>query len=1365
MGIDVSRLKGLVVDDETEKKEKKIDVSRLRSLVVDDDETEDSVMLPTTTTDQPEANTTNQSPEPPKEDNPMWSFWDTYMGDTAERMGAGAINFVGNIKGVMNKGRNFLYSPTDNKTINKIVGSAVDVLAPINPIVRMMQMQNIAESLPLPEGADKFIDGSVETEAATELRNKSNRYNGKTFVDLWKEKDYTSAAGEVFLTASESLPQSLMAAFAGPAGLAVTGAAASNEKYDNLDANNTDMGEAAKITNAILTGSAEALSEKLGSVPIGNWMKGVYAKVGKEAAEETLKKGFSGWMGTMFKKAGILAPPIAEGVEEIASALAENVTDKLTGADPTRNLTEGLFESFVYGAGGGAQFSAMALPGMAGNQMLKAASSSDWKNSKKDYEALFPEDAAVDIEGVNAMSREEQERLLESIDKDDTLTDEQREVATNLVNASIEYKARRSPEAIKKNNDARKELILKTEMRSYDNASNKMVADNGMIQGVFLHGDIEKPIYIQKGTVHTDETDPTLPNEDWQNVYASDQLYYTDADGYVQVTTPKSITGIEQIVNAQEARSQYEQMLIDSFKMQEDIALKEVAAPVFENNDEVEYLDAKGKVKKGIVVDAFSNNEFMQLDNGEMIRKDAASIVLEDSTNKPANQTEASTPAAETQVSPVLEIAQEPNTPIVEDNAVLSKDVVNPMYSIVQPENVEATPSTEIVEAEADPFPRNKSGDVDFDSIDDDSLYAKALDSEFGDDALSIVEEFESEAQAKLSKISNKNPIEKRRASKALNEEIQRWGAVRKELETIYPDKKIDDIPESETSSVPESIVTDQDYAEWVLEESDDETEIFSAYKTATDIARKEEKLPQWQQELLGKKVNPESFNRFGDKSSVNGGFARAWLKKDGINIDTYAEELSEYGVEVTPQEIIDFMTDNPTNYVRKTSELQTDLAAKWSVAATKEAGVPISGPNSATGKLYIAMKEKGQQTIDPVVYDNTVSGDFNANDEDHIDDFFHAWNEDTAVEESTTNETVIEEPEAPIHVNEEDVLSADNEMTEDEYHEMYDIVDNLNKIEDNGTEELQENTSIGAIHEPQDEVSRDRVQGETNQEVEETPNGDGQPIRETLLDLENREPISNDRGTQGAEVRGVDTDLSNTENEASQPTEEAAIKETIAIAESVVNTSPSEAQKESGNYKKGHIKLNGFKITIEQPKGSTRSGVDENGKPWSVTMNNTYGYFKGTKGKDGDQIDTFIGPNELSDKVFVVDQVAKDGTFDEHKVMLGFTSKEEAESAYYSNYENGWTGLGGITEVDTPTFKSWAENGTKKMKPFAEYKSVEPFVPTPPIASSDYGKNNKIVTIERYEELKRRMRELRSLSSIRNLRRYYIYICKSFMI
>ena len=156
-----------------------------------------------------------------------------------------------------------------------------------------------------------------------------------------------------------------------------------------------------------------------------------------------------------------------------------------------------------------------------------------------------------------------------------------------------------------------------------------------------------------------------------------------------------------------------------------------------------------------------------------------------------------------------------------------------------------------------------------------------------------------------------------------------------------------------------------------------------------------------------------------------------------------------------------------------------------------------------------------------------------------------------------------------------------------------------------------------------------------------------------------------------------------------------------------IVETNPTEAQKEAGNYKKGHIKVDGMNITIEQPKGSIRRGKDASGKEWESEMHNTYGYIRGTEGVDGDHIDIFLSDNPNEGNVFVVDQVNKDGSFDEHKVMYGFADKESARQAYLSNYEDGWQGLGNITEVSKEEFKKWIGSSKRKTKPFAEYKGI----------------------------------------------------------
>lgn len=165
------------------------------------------------------------------------------------------------------------------------------------------------------------------------------------------------------------------------------------------------------------------------------------------------------------------------------------------------------------------------------------------------------------------------------------------------------------------------------------------------------------------------------------------------------------------------------------------------------------------------------------------------------------------------------------------------------------------------------------------------------------------------------------------------------------------------------------------------------------------------------------------------------------------------------------------------------------------------------------------------------------------------------------------------------------------------------------------------------------------------------------------------------------------------------------------AIAET--ETEPTEAQKKAGNYKKGHLSFGGYDYTVETPKGVTRSGKDEQGKPWSVTMHDTYGYILGKIGVDGDHIDMFINDaadlDTLDGNVYVVDQVNPEtGEFDEHKVMYGYPSEEAATEAYLANYSKGWKGLGKVTSVSKATFDKWLESSDRKTKPFAEYAMVQ---------------------------------------------------------
>jgi len=222
--------------------------------------------------------------------------------------------------------------------------------------------------------------------------------------------------------------------------------------------------------------------------------------------------------------------------------------------------------------------------------------------------------------------------------------------------------------------------------------------------------------------------------------------------------------------------------------------------------------------------------------------------------------------------------------------------------------------------------------------------------------------------------------------------------------------------------------------------------------------------------------------------------------------------------------------------------------------------------------------------------------------------------------------------------------------------------------------------------------------------------------INETNNGQERSEDVGSDRGDGQEGRQGEPGDAAGTEPAtpgAGTPERGGRAEsndQSVAQAEAEVDTEPTDGQKEAGNYKKGHVKIDGFDVTIEQPKGSVRSGVDASGKPWSQEMHNTYGYIRGTEGVDGDHIDVFLSDHldNWNGMVYVVDQVNKDGSFDEHKVMYGFDSEQEARDAYLSNYEEGWTGLGNITGVTRDEFKKWVDSSHRKTKPFAEYKSVK---------------------------------------------------------
>lgn len=260
------------------------------------------------------------------------------------------------------------------------------------------------------------------------------------------------------------------------------------------------------------------------------------------------------------------------------------------------------------------------------------------------------------------------------------------------------------------------------------------------------------------------------------------------------------------------------------------------------------------------------------------------------------------------------------------------------------------------------------------------------------------------------------------------------------------------------------------------------------------------------------------------------------------------------------------------------------------------------------------------------------------------------------------------------------------------------------------------EEPNTDTIAEEEEEALRNRIT-ETDEEWTE-PSANGDIYKQKLL-IDGKEVIKVDAPDESKNYPGTYYEVDGKQfgdlqevvrhlDGAEQP-----LSAKIKTASADVNTEPTEAQKEAGNYKKGHVQVGTFDITIEQPQGSVRKGTDADGKQWESKMHNTYGYFRGTEGVDGDHIDVFLS-NDIDGwngrKVYVVDQYNPDGTFDEHKVMLGFNDMDEAKSDYLANYEKGWEDGRRIvvSATNLEDFEKWIDSSHRKTKPFAEYAGVK---------------------------------------------------------
>lgn len=1189
------------------------------------------------------------TPPPPTEYEKDSSFMNTWVGDAIQKLNAGGADLGAGIFGVLDKAAKGLESATGG-------------LIPRG-------------------GAFKDISDIFKADAEFS-RARSNRYNGKDFTDLWKEGNYMGAIGDIALQGVESLPMSIGAmaatmAGAPAAGLAGIGSIVASQKYDDLDQNNPNMGEFAKVSNAILTGTAESLSEMLGAGVSKAWMSTLFKTLGKEKAQEAIKRGIMGKMQEFYKKFGMFFEPVNEGIEEVSSTLAENITDKITGADPERDLTDGVLQSFVYGMGGGAYFTG------AGALAKGAQYVADKIGGKQAQQPIT--DSNVTDQGVETPPLLTKSRFAEAEEEGRNMTD-----PGDIRTAS------------KKMEETRLSLSgmvpgLASTIESYvdDGASEAQVmslldgvnadarplaedfyADYLRISG--LQDRIGEEIDNEVETYVANNITPYVTtNPDGQSIVTTATLsegneerpvYVRSIEGDKAVISDNgqdrmvSVKRLSDIVeqDAGHMRRTYEDQLLATRQSELDMTMHhnpktQLPKPglIIWNGDNAFILQGQDENGDWIAQPAAYDRETGQVtakngsspampitENEILDLQDAIYDAQQVNVMSPEDDNVASADAEITSAPPMEDAINQPTSEIETEGAI---------DQIAQPSNVE-NPSMVMRE----------DGTPDFVSSGTDM----ALDFLYD-------------------KYGDKMPRKIEVTRKSFDESLKKASDALEKAQEAY-----DDAP-----------IGKEDKAEAALIKARQE---YEAIKVEADF---------WAN--LDDDIKEAS-------------------KKPG---DVIAKEISVIGDPMSGEELAAMMLANGAikltrdSYKKETGAGNNETAKMFGLFASPEkGGVNIERAGEI---LELADRENGTNFFD--------ENDTNAGRDAIIEVLSSARTRGDLIDYVKRNREAIAERERQAEYNAYAEWCEENYHMSPEEYEAYeesmarDFSEKQLTDEERGELDSQIADEIQAIIDEQNEIDAILAQNKPieNENIEGNDESGGDGLREGGGEVLPREQLDQTGGTgevEGKESAGPDIDRTDgatqegssrglvpfvapspKENETPLDYAERIVEaKRLHEEELKVDTNPTEAQKEAGNYKKGHIKINGFDVTIEQPAGSVRSGKDANGKEWSVTMNNTYGYIRGTESVDGDHIDVFLGPDMNSDMVYVVDQVNTDGSFDEHKVMMGFSSLEDARSAYLSNYEEGWKGLGNITGVALDEFKKWIDSSIRKTKPFSEYKGIK---------------------------------------------------------
>lgn len=1364
------------------------------------------------------------TPPPPTEYEKDSSFMNSWVADFIQRTGGQGLNLLGGGFGFLDK-------------------AAKDV-----------------SNMGLGTYGGMFGDSAkLLKEAGQKLMDKGDRHKEKSFTDLWKEGDYAGSISNLFMEGGSMIIPQIAAAMAtgGTSAAGLMGASVYSDKLDQLDESNPDMPELAKRVNAISTSAFELLSEKLSLGPAVKWLKGVYNSKGKDVAQKELAGAIENMLGKAYKDAGLLFAPVWEGVTEAASQIAENITDKVTGADPDKNISDGVFEAFGYGVAGGAP---IGLIGYGKNKY------DNYKYNKMSSPEPSTNSSKTD-QGVNTPPQFTKSIIDDAFEQGRNMSDK-----GDLRDLSLQMEASRTALTEKNPN-----LAIRMEQYIDNGASENQI--NEMLKGVDnetrelaydfyintqkIKGVEDKSIENINNEVDSYMSDNIIPyvsispngrqvistatfKEGLENkkVYIrsinGDNVIISD-NGNNRMVPMSSLSDIEEN-DVEQIRNSYRQQLLVTRQSELDMAMNH---------------NPKTQLPKPGLVIWNGDNAFIlqgQDENGDWIAQPAA---LDKETGQVAPKA-GSAPAMPITERDILALqdamydAQQANEVSPEDDSVASadaeityappvEDAINQPTSeietegaidqIAQPSNVE-NPSM-VMREDGTPDFVSSGTDMALDFLYDKygdkmprkiEVTRKSFDESLkkASDALEKAQEAYDDAPIGKEDKAEAALIKARQEYEAIKVEADFWANLDDDIKEAS--KKPGDVIAKEISVMGDPMsgeelaammlangaikLTRDTYKKETGAGNNETARMFGLFaspeKGGVNIERAGEIL-----ELADR----ENGTNFFDENDTNAGrdaiievLSSAHTRGDLIdyvkrNREAIAErerqaeynayaEWCEENYHMSPEEYeayeddlrkqAEIVTEETIEYVNGeiADEIQAIINEQSEIdailAQNNESNEEIErNDEGGTGGLLEGGDQllQGEQTIQAGRVGEIKQGHTGV--DGRVDRTDGAAQEGASIIDKIRYSSPVEITGNEISPSEDlreykknaleygkslrgEYINKDSGKTiflgknaiKEVLHHDYKNVEQLQsiaaipKIIENAIfVTSQENTDSKVNAESFDYYVCGLRIGDVDYTVRAVfvkPKDGDRYYDHKLTRIEKGKLIDSLFGTtpgfnqttslvSGSEDKKLISILqdkvfekdakeaksfvapSPKENENPLDYAERIVEaKRLHDEELKVDTNPSEAQKEAGNYKKGHIKINGFDVTIEQPAGSVRSGKDASGKEWSQVMNNTYGYIRGTEGVDGDHIDVFLGPDMNSDMVYVVDQVNTDGSFDEHKVMIGFSSLEDARSAYLSNYEDGWQGLGNITGVALDGFKKWIDSSTRKTKPFSEYRSVD---------------------------------------------------------